>query len=268
MIKLSKRLQTIADMVTKGNRLADIGTDHGFLPLYLWEQGRIPSGLAMDVNQGPLQRAIEHIERQQCQPYIKTRLSDGLAQLEAGETDTVVIAGMGGGLMVRILTADVEKLSGIKELILQPQSEQAEVRRCLLQLGFQIADEEMLEEDGKYYVVIRAVPQEAEGQSDEASEMNAAADCAAEQEVQGSQEEGLLLEEKQLDLLYGPILLQKQHPVLQEWLVKECAISQEIIDRLSGDHVGEKARERCNEVKEKQRLQKAALARFVRRDAE
>lgn len=248
MIKLSKRLQTIADMVTKGNRLADIGTDHGFLPLYLWEQGRIPFGLAMDVNQGPLQRAIEHIERQRCQPYIKTRLSDGLAQLETGEADAIVIAGMGGGLMVRILTADAEKLSGIKELILQPQSEQAEVRRCLLQLGFRIADEEMLEEDGKYYVVIRAVPQDAEAQK--------------------SQEEGALLEEKQLELLYGPILLQKQHPVLQEWLVKECAISQEIIDRLSGEDVGEKAWERCREVKEKQRLQKAALAHFVNGDVE
>lgn len=216
-------------MVTPGSRLADVGTDHGFLPLYLLEQGRIPSALAMDVNKGPLLRATEHIQDHSCRQYIQTRLSDGLEKLVPGEADTIVIAGMGGALTVRILTAGTGKLEGVKELILQPQSEQQEVRKCLSQIGFVIADEEMLEEDGKYYVVIRAVPGETAEKKDPLGE------------------------------LFGPVLLQKKHPVLQEWLKQEILVCQEIIDRLSADCAGEKALARRREVLEKQNLQKEAL---------
>lgn len=245
MTKLSKRLHTIAQMVTPGNRLADIGTDHGFLPLYLLEQGRIPSALAMDVNVGPLERAKEHIETSNCQPYIETRLSDGLEKLIPGEVDTVVIAGMGGGLMVRILTAELCKLEGLKELILQPQSEVQEVRKCLADIGFSIADEDMLVEDEKYYVVIKATP--STGCDDTPSYS-----CG-----QGTVD-GIAVEV--LEALYGPVLLAKKHPVLKAWLEREIGISQEIIDRLSGEDVGEKARVRRQEIEEKQKLQKTALA--------
>ncbi len=229
MTKLSKRLTTIADMVTIGNRLADIGTDHGFLPLYLLEQGRIPSALAMDVNQGPLDRAIEHIQTNHYQQHIETRLSDGLEKLIPGEVDTIVIAGMGGGLMVRILTKELCKLEGVKELILQPQSEPQEVRCCLENIGFSIVDEEMLEEDGKYYVVIRGIPSE--------------------------RKESL----SSLEHMYGPILLQKQHPVLLEWLQRELGVCQEILDRLSGEGLGEKAQQRRQEIMEKQQMLKDAV---------
>ena len=229
-------------MVTPGNRLADVGTDHGFLPLYLLEQGRIPSALAMDVNKGPLERAMEHIAENNCQQYIETRLSDGLEKLNPGEADTIVIAGMGGGLMVRILTADLCKLDGVKELILQPQSEQQEVRKCIANIGFSIVDEDMLVEDEKYYVVIRAVPDPAqimtgEGHSDSVS-LN------------------------QLGILYGPVLLAKKHPVLKEWLIREINIAQDIIDRLTGENVGEKALLRCKEIEDKQRMLKSALSLF------
>lgn len=222
-------------MVTPGNRLADVGTDHGFLPLYLLEQGRIPSALAMDVNRGPLERAMEHIEANQCQQYIETRLSDGLEKLIPGEVDTVVIAGMGGGLTVRILTKELCKLQGIKELILQPQSEQHEVRKCLAAIGFVIADEEMLEEDGKYYVVIRALPES----------------IVSKQHT---------IDAEELGILYGPILLKKKHPVLVEWLQREMSVCQEIIDRLSADGTGEKAIQRRNEMLKKQHQLKTALA--------
>ena len=255
MTKLSKRLQTIAQMVTTGNRLADIGTDHGFLPLYLLEQGRIPSALAMDVNKGPLERAREHIENSNCQQYIETRLSDGLEKLIPGEVDTVVIAGMGGGLMVRILTKELCKLQGLKELILQPQSEQQEVRKCLANIGFTIVNEEMLIEDEKYYVVIRAVPKEEEMDLREAEceEKTSALDAS----------ETLTLHQT-LSNLYGPILLQKKHPVLKEWLQREIGICQEIIDRLSGDNVGEKALVRRQEIEEKQKLLEAALTEILK----
>ncbi|MGN0267215.1 MAG: tRNA (adenine(22)-N(1))-methyltransferase [Lachnospiraceae bacterium] len=231
MTRLSKRLQAIAEMVTSGSRLADIGTDHGFLPLYLLEQGRIPSALAMDVNDGPLERAREHIANSNCQQYIETRLSDGLEKLVPGEVDTIVIAGMGGGLTVRILKKELCKLNGIKELILQPQSELQEVRKCLTDIGFFIVDEEMLVEDEKYYVVMRAVPkQEAE-------------EYTVESQVP-----------ELLGNLYGPVLLRKKHPVLRQWLEREIGICQDIIQRLSGDSVGEKARMRKLEMEEKQKL--------------
>ncbi len=240
MTKLSKRLYTIASMVTQGNRLADVGTDHGFLPLYLLERGRIPSALAMDVNAGPLERAKEHIKNSNCQQYIETRLSDGLKELIPGEVDTVVIAGMGGGLMVRILTNELCKLEGIKELVLQPQSEIHELRKCLEHIGFMIQDEDMLVEDEKYYVVIRAVPSDL---------------CAQSVSGDGTKEEIKVLED-----LYGPVLLQKKHPVLKEWLEREIGICQVILDRLSNAGDGTKAHLRRKEIGEKQDLLQTALA--------
>lgn len=246
MIKLSKRLQTIAHMVTPGNRLADVGTDHGFLPLYLLEHGQIPSALAMDVNVGPLERAKEHIENSNCQQYIETRLSDGLKELLPGEVDTVVIAGMGGGLMVRILTVELCKLEGLKELILQPQSEIHEVRKCLAKIGFSIVDEDMLVEDEKYYVVIRAVPEST-------AKETAITGCTGDKQMQET------MEKQQLFDLYGPMLLANRHPILKEWLEREIGICQEIMDRLSGDNVGEKALVRRQEIEEKQKLLKTAL---------
>ena len=102
-MELSKRLQAVAAMVTEGNKLVDVGTDHGFLPIYLVKTKKIPKALAMDVNPGPLSRAREHIREYGLDTYIETRLSDGLKKLEPGEGQTLVLAGMGGGLMLRIL---------------------------------------------------------------------------------------------------------------------------------------------------------------------
>lgn len=102
-IQLSKRMSALASLVTEGSRLADIGTDHGYIPIALVQKGRIPSALAMDVGKGPLSRAREHIHSQGLDTYIETRLSDGLTELHEGEADTVLIAGMGGMLMKRIL---------------------------------------------------------------------------------------------------------------------------------------------------------------------
>ncbi|MDE7059206.1 MAG: class I SAM-dependent methyltransferase, partial [Lachnospiraceae bacterium] len=102
-MQLSKRMQRLASLVTEENRLADIGTDHGYIPIYLIQQKKIQSALAMDINSGPLSRAKEHIEASGLTTYIETRLSDGLCKLEADEADTVLIAGMGGMLMVSIL---------------------------------------------------------------------------------------------------------------------------------------------------------------------
>ena len=114
-MQLSLRLSAIAGLVTRGNRLVDVGCDHGYLPVSLYLDGKIPGAIAMDVRKGPLSRAQEHISQYGLDAYIETRLSDGLEALKPGEGDTLVIAGMGGPLMERILTdgAEVREISPI-----------------------------------------------------------------------------------------------------------------------------------------------------------
>ena len=114
MMELSTRLQAVADFVTAGYKLADIGTDHAYIPIALVEQNRIPGAIAMDINEGPLQRAGEHIAENKMEKKIEIRLSNGFSALKKGEAESAVIAGMGGGLMIRILTEGEAMISWTK----------------------------------------------------------------------------------------------------------------------------------------------------------
>lgn len=156
-MQLSLRLTAVAQFVTKGNRLADIGTDHGYVPIYLVKCGIIPSAIAMDINKGPLERAKEHIEEYGLTDKVKTRLSDGLKKLGEGEADTVLIAGMGGNLIVKILEEGREVLKSVKELVLSPHSEIDLVRQYLVENYYEIIHENMVFDGGKYYTIIKAV---------------------------------------------------------------------------------------------------------------
>ena len=99
---LSKRLLAVAGFVTPGSRVADIGTDHAFVPIYLMEHKIVPSALAMDIGKGPLLAAEEHIKEHGLEKYITARQSDGVLALQDGEADSVIIAGMGGALVIKI----------------------------------------------------------------------------------------------------------------------------------------------------------------------
>ncbi len=156
---LSKRMQAVADMVPAGHIAADIGCDHGFVSIYLVQNGICPRVYAADVRPGPLARAKEHICRSGLQERIIPVLSDGLLQVPvgAGEADVMIAAGMGGKLTVRILSDAVSKTEQLSACILEPQSEVWLVRRCLAQLRFTIIQEDMVFEDGKYYPVMLAV---------------------------------------------------------------------------------------------------------------
>ena len=92
MVKISERLRTAAGLIGEGERLADVGTDHGYVPIYLVERKHIPSAIAMDIRTGPLERAREHIRMYGMEDYIQTRLSDGVAALKPGEADTILIS--------------------------------------------------------------------------------------------------------------------------------------------------------------------------------
>lgn len=152
-VRLSERMLAIAQMVSPGMRVCDVGCDHGFISIYLVEEGIAPSVLAMDIGKGPLQQAQSHIEEAGLQDRIHTRLSDGLTQYREGEADCLIIAGMGGPLMQEILSN--KKVEDFREMILAPQSEICEFRKFLADHGFEIVAENMVFEDGKYYPMMK-----------------------------------------------------------------------------------------------------------------
>lgn len=156
-MKLSKRLETVASMVTKGNRAADVGCDHGFVPIFLVESGISPLAVAADVRPGPLSRVKEHIKEHRLEEKIQTRLSDGLANIKPGEADSLIMSGIGGILMMRLLQDEEQTAKSFKELILSPQSELFDVRRYLASNGYLIEYEHMLCDEGKYYFIFHVL---------------------------------------------------------------------------------------------------------------
>lgn len=222
---LSRRLQMLADMVTPGNSVADVGCDHAFLSIYLIQAGISPHVLAMDVRKGPLAAAREHIEGSGLNTYIETRLSDGLEGLGEGEAETVLCAGMGGRLMERILKAGETKARAMKELILQPQSELKEFRAFLRQAGYRILAENGVYEDGKYYFAMKA----------------AYAGAAPEQKVCQGADAGMkkIIEETQLQDIYdeyGELMLAGRHPVLKQYLLQKQEKVKCILDKLEAEN--------------------------------
>lgn len=159
---LSDRLQVIADRITKGETMADIGTDHGFLPLYLWENKICPKIIMADISEGSLKKAEDN-----CRLFypmelkagdFDLRLGNGIGVLKKGEIDSVVIAGMGGLLMCKILGDDIDKTRSFKKLIMQPRNNPGRLRHFLITNGFEIADETLVRE-GKYICeIITAIP--------------------------------------------------------------------------------------------------------------
>lgn len=155
-MNLSVRLQMNADMIPKGCRLADIGCDHGYVSIYLAERNLCEKILALDVGKGPLAAAEKNIGEAGLSDRIECRLSDGMKELKPGEADTLLIAGMGGMLVCRILEQSPDVLAGIKTLILQPQSDPGEVRRKLSAFGFALEDERCCQDSGKWYLAMKA----------------------------------------------------------------------------------------------------------------
>lgn len=155
-MKISKRLATIAALVPSGSRLADIGTDHAYLPLYLVTEGIVSFAVAGEVNPGPFRAAGEALARVGLAGKIDLRFGDGLAVLAPGEVDTAVIAGMGGSTMVEILSARADITASLTRLILQPMQAAGAVRRWLAESGWRIVAETLVEEDGRLFEIIAA----------------------------------------------------------------------------------------------------------------
>lgn len=156
MIKLSDRLELIANLIEKNETMADIGTDHGFLPIALWERGICKKLILSDVNKGPLEKARDNIKSTNIGFDFDLRIGNGLETILPGEVSTLVIAGMGGVLIAEILAADLEKSKSFKKIILQPRNGQSKLRYWLLTNGFNIIKEELVKE-GLYICEILVV---------------------------------------------------------------------------------------------------------------
>ncbi len=238
-VVLSKRLHSLVDMVTRGKSVVDVGCDHGFVSIYLVQNGISPKVLAMDVRKGPLSRAQEHIAEFGLGDYIETRLSDGLLEFREGETQSLVCAGMGGKLMMKILAESEKKAKALDELILQPQSDLPAFRRFLKAEGYLTLDENILCEEGKYYFLFK-VRYEKERL----------------QRVCSEKDERDVLYEK-----YGKLLLERKHPVLRQYLEYMAETARQIEENLK-DGQGERAQERILEIRQEKEDLQAALAMY------
>ena len=156
-LHLKGRLSLCAVYVRAGSRLADIGTDHAYLPIALCAGGKCPSAIACDINPLPLQSARENIARYGLSDRIATRLGDGLSPVKEDEADDVVIAGMGGELIAQIIAACGWTRNCEKRLILQPMTRHEALIRWLCANGYAIERQGAVCDEGKYYTVIRAV---------------------------------------------------------------------------------------------------------------
>lgn len=223
--KLSQRLRTVVSLVTPGNSLADIGTDHGYVPIACVSEGISPFALAMDVKAGPLSIAEDHIAQQNLQDRITTRLSDGLKKLNPGEADTIVIAGMGGMLMRDILAGNPAAVRAAKELILSPQSDIEFFRAYLKDNAITIVEERMVFEEGKFYLIFRCVPGEVKNISpEEPVGIDTIWEC----------KEAECDHDEEFAKRYGTILLKRRDEVFAEFLLakekEHCAILKQMED--------------------------------------
>ncbi len=231
MITLSKRLQALADLVRPCEVAADIGCDHGFLSVYLVQAHKAGHVIASDINAGPLARARENIRAGHLEDCIETIQCDGLQGIKA---DTIIIAGMGGRLMLKILTDGIDAVRRAHELILQPQSELKEFRYGLIDLGLKIDAEDFVIEDGKYYPMMRVL--------------------AGRMELSGT------------EALYGPLLLRDRHPALHEFLLQQNEYLQGLLQDLRKQDT-ERARSRLSEIEDDLKRNEEALLAFEDTDA-
>lgn len=249
-MNLSKRMEAVVSMVLPQSKIiADVGCDHAYVSIALIQKKMAQRVIAMDVRKGPLFIAEKNVRDAGLHNMIEIRLSDGFEKLKPEEADTIIIAGMGGLLMISILEKKQEVWKNTDKppvLILQPQSDLPKVRRYLYQNGYKITEEKMLVEDGKFYTILRGeVTQEKEMELDE-----------------------VMLE-------YGQYNLIHHNPVLFQFLKKEKALLENIYDglqrqkekcRLEGMVLSEKVMQRLEDIRYGMARNEEGLSWFDKED--
>lgn len=197
-IKLSNRLKMVASYLPKGTFFVDIGSDHAYLPCYICLKDETSHAIAGEVREGPYKRALETVEAYQLTNKVEVRLGNGLDIINYDDgVKELVVAGMGGSLISQIIESGKEKLTTVNRLILQPNNAAHLVRKLLLELGYSLTHEDILEENNHIYEIIVADKIKNEQSQWNPTEM-----------------------EKQL--LFGPILMKEKSPVFfKKWKMEK-----------------------------------------------
>ena len=228
MMKLSKRLRLAASFVPRGSIVADIGADRGELSYYLLKERIAEKAILTDISPLSLNRAKHFFAGKDEAAAADFRVGNGLSVLAPGEADVAVLAGMGGLTIVDILRHDEDTVRSLSSLVIQAMGNSDKVRSCLRSLGFTLADEAMVEEEGQFYTIVCAVPGAADWD--------------------------------EIELFAGPILLKKKDETLGHWLDWEKSKAETLLKRLSERHEGERRR---LALKEKLSMIEAAKERLL-----
>lgn len=238
MEEISERLRTAAQLAALGfppdgsRRLADIGTDHALLPVYMVSHGLADSALALDVRRGPLERARKHVEEAGLSGKVTCRLSDGLAGVRKGEADVFVICGMGGQLIRKILSAGKDRLTEKSRIVAGPQLDVPDFRAFVMREGWRSSCERMVFENGKFYTLMLL--------------------------ERGEEPGGPLTD---VELLCGRQLLAKRDPVLRAFLEREKKLTEKIWQQLAGKE-SRGARQRLLQLAKQEALLDEAFAYY------
>ena len=154
-MEISDRLKCIAKMVEKCDSIADIGTDHAYLPIYLIKNEVCRSAIASDINKGPVEKAESNIRFENVENSIECRLGPGFTTIKPKEVNVAIIAGMGGNLIRDIIEEDLQVFKNLDYLVLQPMQNPDVLRKYIYESGYTVLDEDLCKEENKYYEVLK-----------------------------------------------------------------------------------------------------------------
>lgn len=229
MIHLSDRLSMIADCIDPDETVADIGTDHGLLPIFLWQRDHGKTLILTDINEGPLKIAEANSEQFAPDMESSLRRGDGLTIIKPHEVDVAVIAGIGGLLMRKILSSDLAKTRTISKYILQPRNAQEQVRKWLFENSFLITDEYLVREGNFLCEIIVARPKVPSKDA-------------------GFTKVEMKQKEEDLEFEISPLLFQKKDPLLAELLHRRINIEKQIYAQIES-HGSEKSMGKARKTK-------------------
>lgn len=221
-MELSKRLKRIAEHVDKCESVADIGTDHGYIPIYLVKEGICKKAIASDINKGPIEKAKVNVAFEGVSNKVKCLLGPGLNPLKVGEVNGVILAGMGGNLTRDILLADMEKVKRYDFIILQPAQNPEVLREFLYKNDYEIIDEDLIKDEGRFYELFK---------------------------VKYNENSEKLVFEDGLYYEVSPLLREKNHPLFKEFIEEKINRCETILSFIKEDT--EAAKKRKSDLEEK-----------------
>ena len=221
-MELSKRLKRIAEHVDKCESVADIGTDHGYIPIYLVKEGICKKAIASDINKGPIEKAKVNVAFEGVSNKVKCLLGPGLNPLKVGEVNGVILAGMGGNLTRDILLADMDKVKKYDFIILQPAQNPEVLREFLYKNDYEIIDEDLIKDEGRFYELFK---------------------------VKYNENSEKLVFEDELEYEVSPLLIEKNHPLFKEFIEEKINRCETILSFIKEDT--EAAKKRKSDLEEK-----------------